>query len=171
MFPGTQVKTARLVLRPPVAADVDALVTQLGDLAVARWLAPVPHPYDAAQAARFVARVRDEGLPVLAIDAGAGLIGLVETGPRLGYWLGRAHWGRGFGHEAARAARDHAFAVMGEAEMRSGYFLGNAASARILARLGFRPTEVTRETCRARGETFDHQNLVLTRAEWEAHDG
>lgn len=162
--------TERLILRPLAERDVGAIVAGIGDLEVSRWLTVVPHPYGPEDAEAFLALVAEKDLPARAIDAGEGLIGVIEAGEHLGYWLGRAHWGRGYGFEAARAAVDAAF-VAGLDAMRSGYFPANAGSARIQEKLGFVPTGVERAHCAALGEDVDLQRTRLTRALWEARHG
>ena len=44
-------ETARLVLRPLTKADIPALVVELNDFEVSKWLTVVPYPYRAADAA------------------------------------------------------------------------------------------------------------------------
>ena len=50
------VESERLILRPPRHADIQAMAVWLGDFAVSRNLAQVPHPYSEADAEDFVAK-------------------------------------------------------------------------------------------------------------------
>jgi RimJ/RimL family protein N-acetyltransferase len=52
-------------------------------------------------------------------------------------WLGRAYQGRGYGTEMRAAVLSLAFDGLGAELAESGYFEGNAASARVSAKLGY----------------------------------
>ncbi len=54
-------------------------------------------------------------------------------------WLGRGNQGRGYGTEMRAAVLSLAFAGLGAEIAESGYFEGNAASARVSAKLGYLP--------------------------------
>lgn len=54
-------------------------------------------------------------------------------------WLGREHQGRGFGTEAGRAALKLGFDALGGQEAYVGAWADNAASIRVLEKLGYRP--------------------------------
>jgi RimJ/RimL family protein N-acetyltransferase len=54
-------------------------------------------------------------------------------------WLGRGHQGRGYGTEMRAAVLSLAFEGLGAEIAESGYLEGNAASARVSAKLGYVP--------------------------------
>jgi RimJ/RimL family protein N-acetyltransferase len=56
----------------------------------------------------------------------------------MGYWIARAHWGRGFATEACTALIAIARSL-GLASLEGAHFLDNPASARVLEKLGFEP--------------------------------
>ena len=58
--------------------------------------------------------------------------------PELGWRLARRAWGRGYATEAATAARDHAFAALGLAELIAVIHPANARSQRVAAKVGMR---------------------------------
>jgi RimJ/RimL family protein N-acetyltransferase len=58
----------------------------------------------------------------------------------LGFHLLTAYWGRGLAEEAARAVIGHAFKTLGANGLFAGHHPENAASRRILEKLGFRHT-------------------------------
>ncbi|MGE0723897.1 MAG: bifunctional GNAT family N-acetyltransferase/(deoxy)nucleoside triphosphate pyrophosphohydrolase [Alphaproteobacteria bacterium] len=141
--------TARLILRPPAAADAPAIERLAGDAEVARYTARIPHPYPPGAAAAFVdavARDRVEGAAeVFAItDRGDGtLYGMVgrerHDAPgvdEIGYWIGRPYWGRGFAAEALRALVRHAFADGRTTVLRAEAHPDNRASHRVLEKAG-----------------------------------
>ena len=51
-----EIQTERLTLRHPVEADAPALVTQLNDYEVAKWLSQVPYPYTRTDADEWIQR-------------------------------------------------------------------------------------------------------------------
>lgn len=164
-----EIVTERLRLRPLRPADAPALVTLLNDYEVSRWLMVVPYPYGRADALDFITHLEDaDPLEALGIEAGGALVGVVGIGNSLGYWLGRAHHGKGYMTEAARALVDWAFTHRDGDRLTSGYFEGNAASANVLTKLGFVPDGEERVKSRAQGADVMLKNVVLTRAAWEA---
>lgn len=77
-----------------------------------------------------------------------GLLGIRsgEEGPgraaqaELGYWIGRPYWGRGYATAAARQAIDLAFRDLATERLTAMCLESNAASWRILEKVGFRFT-------------------------------
>jgi [ribosomal protein S5]-alanine N-acetyltransferase len=172
---GVEITTQRLRLRPLVAADAPRIRALAGDLAVARWLARVPHPYPDGEAERFISACLAEGASVRAIErlAEPGLIGVVgiEGEPKrevLGYWIGRPFWGLGYASEAASAVVDWTFAALGLDGLRSGVFEGNEGSMRVQRKLGFAVTGRRMIACRALGIDRPHIDTALPRGVWEA---
>ena len=83
--------------------------------------------------------------------AGGDLIGYCgievwEQGPdgELGFSLARSAWGRGYATEAARAWLEHGFSVLGFTRVVAVVKPGNAASIRVLEKVGMRQVGPTR---------------------------
>ena len=75
---------------------------------------------------------------------------------KTGSWLGRSFQGRGIGTEMRAAVLELAFRGLGAATAESGALEGNAASARVSEKLGYRHDGLergrpTRRGCPARG--------------------
>jgi RimJ/RimL family protein N-acetyltransferase len=142
-------RTERLLLRPGWAEDAPALAQAIADEAIVRNLAVVPWPYSLRDAEAFLAAPRDPVLPsFLIFERTAGeplLVGSCGLGRRpsgnveLGYWIARAHWGRGFATEAAAQLVEIA-RTLGLARLEASHFLDNPASGRVLEKLGFQST-------------------------------
>ncbi|MEM8576903.1 MAG: GNAT family N-acetyltransferase [Pseudomonadota bacterium] len=158
--------TQRLTLRPVSERDAGPIARLIGDLAVARWLTHVPHPYAEADAVDFIARHRDAPA-TYAITLANALIGCVSLRAELGYWLGVPYWGRGYATEAARAVLAAHFGARGTS-VRSGYHEGNDASRNVLTKLGFVPDGVDVQTVRSLGSSVNVLKMRLTRAAWRA---
>ncbi len=158
-------KTARLLLRPLVMADVEDMTRLIGEIEVSRWLTVVPHPYGLADARQFIGKIAGKGDRAIEIEgAFAGVVGLSNG---LGYWLGRPYWRNGYMTEAVSAAVANWFEV-GGGDLSSGYFIGNEGSKRILSGLGFEPTVIEPTVSVATGQENLMQKVVLTRADWLA---
>ena len=155
-------RTPRLLLRPGFPEDAPALAAAMSDKAIVRNLAVVPWPYTLRDAEAFIASPRDPVLPSFLIfertEGAPQLIGSCGMGRRpsgaveMGYWIARAHWGRGIATEACRALIDIA-RTLGLASLEGSHFVDNPASGRVLEKLGFEAIGIVapRLSC-ARGE-------------------
>ncbi|QNM81989.1 GNAT family N-acetyltransferase [Sphingomonas sabuli] len=164
-------RTPRLLLRPGFPEDAAALAAAIADERIVRNLATAPWPYARRDAEAFLAAPRDPILPSFLIIERTGgaprLVGSCGLGRRpsgaveLGYWIARAHWGRGFATEAATAVIDVARAL-GLTSLEASHFLDNPASGRVLEKLGFMPTGIVapRASC-ARAEDTPARFLSL----------
>ena len=145
-------RTENLLLRPGWPEDAAALIAAIGDEAVVRNLSRVPWPYGPAEAEAFLGLAQDERRPQMLIFTrtegepqlvgGIGLMDL-DDGPaeqaELGYWIARAHWGKGIATEAAQAVLDMAFNGLRLSRIEAGHFPDNIGSGRVLTKLGFTP--------------------------------
>jgi RimJ/RimL family protein N-acetyltransferase len=152
-----EIRTDRLLLRPPRPEDEDAVLRACQDPEVLRWTARLPDPYTRADAAEWVReiapaeRAGGHGLPCVVEADGAlvGSCGLTVLDPRsgadaeVGYWT--AAWARRRGHATAatRALTGWAF-DHGAGRVRLLTLLGNDASQEVARRAGFRAEGVLR---------------------------
>lgn len=142
----TELRTARLLLRPFVASDVDDALAYRDDPVFARFLPHIPQPFTRADAEAFVAvNMTDpwETLPTFAIVHDGHVIGTVnlEIDPAsrtamIGYAIARSHWGRGLAAEAARAAIAWAFAEHDLDEIWASTHVDHVQSRRVMEKLG-----------------------------------
>jgi RimJ/RimL family protein N-acetyltransferase len=142
-------RTERLILRPSWPEDAAPLARALSNPDISRNMLSVPASFGEAEAMDWISRPRDPRLPEFLaflrtrgaprLVGGAG-ISLREDGRmELGYWIERSHWGLGFATEATRAVMRIARAT-GLIGVAAGHFLDNPSSARVLRKIGFRPT-------------------------------
>jgi ribosomal-protein-alanine N-acetyltransferase len=68
---------------------------------------------------------------------GLTITSIEERSAELGIVIGRAYWGKGIGTSAARVVIPYAFNALGLAEIRAEFLQSNAASKRVLEKLGF----------------------------------
>lgn len=159
------IRSERLFLRPAWPEDWQELLERIQDETLVRNLAKVPWPYTEGDARWFAGQPQDPRTPHFFVTlpsstAPAELIGCVGLTPdgdqvELGYWFARAHWGKGYASEAARAVISLA-RTLGHRHLRAGHFVDNPASGRVLRKIGFRPTgEVRKRFSLARGHHVD----------------
>lgn len=159
-------RTDRLLLRPGFAEDAPALARAIGDERIVRHLARAPWPYGLAEAESFLAAPADPGLPRMLVFerngtdtptlvGGCGLLRRPSGAVELGYWIARAHWGRGLATEAGRAVIDIARALR-LPRLEAAHFVDNPASGRVLEKLGFQDTGLAaaRHSCARGGEAM-----------------
>jgi ribosomal-protein-alanine N-acetyltransferase len=139
------IETARLLLRRPDAGDVGSIMAIVGDWEVVRRLARVPHPYRETDAHFFLNTVvPNEWVWAITLRESRELVGMAGLTPEanpdtaeLGYYLARDHWGSGIATEAAGSVVHYGIQSLGLRRIRSGHFVDNAASGRVLSKLGF----------------------------------
>jgi RimJ/RimL family protein N-acetyltransferase len=143
-------RTERLLLRPGWREDAPALFRAIADEGIVRNLAQAPWPYGPGDAETFLMRERRPHEPACLIflrgDGAPLLVGAVGLGPaaELGYWIARPFWGRGIATEAGAALIANARDSLRLPRLVAGHFTDNPASGRVLQKLGFRATGVTR---------------------------
>lgn len=158
---GIWLQTARLRLRPLSLGDEAGVLAGLNDPEIASWLATTPYPYPAAHFRDYVATA-PEG-ETFAIHDAEGFAGLIGGGAELGFWIARKAQGRGYAVEAAVGLL-HAVFEFYPGPVTSGYFVGNAPSARVLHKLGFAVLGQSQKFCRPLGQDMAHVDMVLPRA-------
>ena len=84
----------------------------------------------------------------------------------LGYAMSHAHWGQGYMNEALNALVSHAFEVMELRRLEADVDPRNAASIRVLEKLGFQREGFLRERWHVNGEIQDALFYGLLRREW-----
>jgi RimJ/RimL family protein N-acetyltransferase len=91
--------------------------------------------------------------------------------PELGYWLGAAHWGKGYTTEALHAVIDYAFGAFEHAALHAGARVTNPASRRVLEKCGFQWTGVGLYRIRAINSSAPIDRFRLERGIWTALKG
>jgi len=118
------IETERLVLRPFRDGDEADIARHANSRGV--WLGLrdlFPRPYNELHARAWICLCAEQDPVInLAICRGGEVIGAIgielrtdvfSRGGEIGYWVGEAHWGRGYATEALRAAAGYAFDTLG----------------------------------------------------------
>jgi len=172
--------TDRLMLRELRLDDARAVAQRAGDRRVARFLIAVPSPYPVTLATRWVAgriawwpQGRGLTLAIARRTAPDALLGSVslrrfvrDRRAELGYWMGADDWGDGLTTEAASALVDYGFRELGLARIYAQVMRGNAASCRVLEKLGMLDEGVRRQHVKKGKKLHDVLLYGLLREEW-----
>jgi RimJ/RimL family protein N-acetyltransferase len=183
--------TPRLILRPFTLADAKRVQELAGDIRVAQMTDLIPHPYPDGVAESWIAThaaAAEEGsefnfaitlagtrTPGRENDPGdtghvIGTVCLVRgdsaEAAKLGYWIGVPYWSRGFATEAAAAALKFGFNRRGYQRVVSFHYAPNAASGRVLQKLGLTQTGTSQRFIERRNATFDLVHYAITREQW-----
>lgn len=168
-----RIETKRLILRGWRECDFEPFAEMMADPEVARFLTSDQRPLDRAEAWRDMAMLvghwalRGYGLFVVEERATGSFVGRIGAwrpenwvGFELGWGLVRAHWGKGYALEAARAAGDWIFASFELSEVVSLIHARNARSRALAQRLGM---EVGASTLHA---GMPHEIWRVSRGKW-----
>ena len=176
--PQPTIETARLILRPFVAADAPEVQRLAGDARVAETTLNIPHPYPDGLAESWIAAHAsrwDEGvLATFAVverstNELVGACGLVieprHAKAELGYWIAVSHWSRGFATEAGRAIIDFAFDVLKLNRVQARHYPRNPASGRVMQKLGMTFEGIHRESLRKHDVSEDSAMYAILAAD------
>ena len=178
--------TARLRLRHVQERDRDAYYAIFSDPLVMRYYSGSAWT-ELSQASEAIARAiadyaSGDGLrfAIERIDGdGAGAAAMVGTISlhhffaqnrrcEVGYAMASAHWGQGFLGEAMQAVVDHAFGALDMNRIEADIDPRNAASSKVLLRVGFEKEGFMPERWIVNGEVCDTDFYGLLRRTWEA---
>ncbi len=171
---------ARVTLRRPLTSDAMSVFQGMNDFEVVRNLSRAPWPYTLHDAVSWLEGIETAGpgrsaYPFAIVTGGAyvGTVG-ISINPQnpdsveLGYWIARKAWGNGYATEAARLALAFAFTHLELKELEAGHFIDNAASGRVLEKLGFAYTHTVARFSKARDCDVDCRMMILPRTRFTA---
>lgn len=166
-----RIQTDRLTLRPARESDLDDMHAVLSSAEATRWWSTPPH------ASRDVTR---EWLASMIAGGDAGLDMVIEREgrvigkagfyrpPDIGYILHPDHWGQGLATEALTAVLNRLFEATEHPAATADVDPDNAASIRVVTKLGFVRTGFGERTWNVGGEWKDSVYFALSREDWTA---
>lgn len=156
-------------------ADVDFLCETINDPAVRAGLA-FARPKTAQAEREWVDSVAgpdadDVHLLICADGDPVGTVGLDGVDERagigeLGYYVAADAWGNGYATDEARTLADYAFTELRLHRIQAKAFAGNAASKRVLEKVGFEREGVLRDHWYRDGTHEDVHVYGLLESEW-----
>jgi len=162
--PQPSLQTDRLLLRPCVMADADAICEILDNKAVASTTGSVPSPYTLAMAKAWLEPQANNWL-----SQSAAVFAICWTGPNdfgleiveqdekaeMGYWIAESHWGKGVATEAATAVMKFGFEMLCLNKIFASHMVRNPASGRVLEKIGMQKEGVFRDHVKKWGKFED----------------
>jgi RimJ/RimL family protein N-acetyltransferase len=179
----TELTGERIALRRLALADLTTFVTYRSDPDVAlyqSWDAPYPpaagkrlitsmrrqHPDTPGEWFQFALTLRSTG--ELIGDCGSKTIAADPLQAEIGYTIAPAHQGNGYGTEAVRTLLGYLFAARGKHRVTASCDPRNAASIKLLERVGMRREGHLRESIWFNGEWADDLIYAMLNHEWAA---
>lgn len=145
------IETERLVLRPLSSDDAVEIARLAADRDIAATTLHIPHPYKLQDAEEFIGKQEaafEAGTSAnvaVTLRSNGSLVGAIGLAVRrdyaraeLGYWIGKPYWNDGYATEAGRAMVGYAFETLGLNRVCAHHFARNAASGRVLQKIGMR---------------------------------
>lgn len=179
-----RLETERLILRPFDPADAKEVQRLAGDRAIADTTLNIPHPYvdgeaekwisthrpkfEAGEFATFALVLRDSGMLI-----GAMSLHFSQRFDRaeLGYWIGRPYWNEGYCTEAGQAVLRYGFTEWKLNRIHANYLRRNAASGRVMQKLGMSREGVLRQHVKKWGKYEDIVVCAILREDWQKKTG
>lgn len=145
-------ETSRLILRPWLESDAEALFRYASDPAIGPIAGWTPHTSvaDSLEIIRTVFSVPETYAVVLkATGEPVGCCGIlfpdgsnnatIKTGEaEIGYWIGKPYWGLGLIPEAVNVLLSRCFNDLALDAVWCGYYEGNTKSRRVIEKCGFK---------------------------------
>ena len=162
-----EIKTDRLILKKPKSKqDILSIVSQIGDWEVVKWLAMVPYPYTYNDCESYLKESNNNELALnIFLDnqliGGVGLHIHNDNYYELGYWLGKAYWGKGYATESSKYLLEYAVEKLISPKIKSDHFINNIASANVLKKLGFKEVGIEKIYSNSNKKEMDMMLLIL----------
>lgn len=179
----SQLDLGDVQLRPWQRGDRHPLVRHADDVEVSRYLANrFPSPYTLADADRWIDHCESLEDPIASLaivveGEACGGIGIERredleclTGD-VGYWLGRALWGRGIVARALTALTEYAFVVRDFERLEAVVIADHTASVRVLEKAGYTLESRRRRALLKHATLHDGVVYVRLRGEDVGRDG
>lgn len=192
MEPFPTLRTDRLILREFAMADAPELHRLAKAREVARTMLHHPHPYEEGMAEEwikglrplfesgkgttFAVVLREGGTPIGTVSLytgapdGTAVLGEEGTG-LLGFWLGVPYWNMGYATEAVAEVVRYGFEERGLRRIRANHFGSNAASGRVLRKVGMSHVGARPNYYEKWGKAVDREEYVLPILKWRTIEG
>ena len=173
--------TEKLLLRSLTLEDAQDVQHLAGERDIASTLSNMPHPYEDGMAEEWIRSCsgkfeKDEALNFAIIRrTDKKLIGGIELrldreneSGELGYWIGKPYWNCGYATEAARAVVAYGFEVLKLNRVHAKHFKRNAASRRVLEKIGMCYEGCLRQHVKKWGNFEDIIGYGMLKADYES---
>jgi [ribosomal protein S5]-alanine N-acetyltransferase len=174
--------TSRLTLRPFAQDDAWEVERLAGMREIADTTLNIPHPYPVGAARAWIenqhpAWEKGAGATFAVVETRTselvGAISLMLIRPEhrraeLGYWIARDRWNNGYATEAGRRLITYGFDVLGLHRIEARHFQRNAASGKVMLKLGMQKEGVERDWA-IKWDRFENSVVYsILEPEWRA---
>lgn len=191
MSPFPTLRTDRLILREFTMADAPELHRLAESREVARMMLHHPHPYEEGMADEWISGLRSlfesgKGTTfALVLRQEGGLVGTVSLYTKapdgtavlgeegtglLAFWLGVPYWNKGYAAEAVTEVVRYGFEERGLQRIRANHFGTNAASGKVLRKVGMSHASTRPNYYEKWGNAEDREEYVLQARDWRASE-
>jgi ribosomal-protein-alanine N-acetyltransferase len=171
--------TYRLTLRPFSLSDASRVQELAGEWEVVQTTLNLPYPYEngmaeqwisthlqafeIGQGVTFAIELRIESLLIGAIGLSTNK---VHQWAELGYWIGKPYWNQGYCTEAAKEVLRYGFEELKLNRIQARHMAKNAASGRVMEKIGMRLEGTLRQSFRRFGVFEDAVMHSILRKEY-----
>lgn len=152
-------ESKRLRLRPFEMSDAERVAELANDYSIYEMTLRLPHPYTLQDAEQWIAihpQLRETGtetpfaIILKQVNALVGSIGLknidhYNKSAEIGYWIGRTWWNKGIVTEAAQRLLKYGFEELGLNRIHGHFIPKNAASGKVMEKIGMRREGLLRQ--------------------------
>lgn len=171
-------KTKRLILRPILAKDKQAIFNYRSDAATNKYQGWIPKTLEEVE--QFITKSTQEFNQtgtwfqlVIILQESQEIIGdlgihfIDERQCELGCTLSKSQQGKGFATEALAAVINHLFTVLNKHRIKTSIDPNNLDSIRLVERLGFRKEAHFKESLWMNGKWVDDIIYAILEKEWK----
>ena len=173
-------ETQRLILRPWIEADAEALYKYAKDPAIGPIAGWPPHTsvenskdvirniLSAPETYAVVLKETNEPIGSVGIMFGNGVhsADMKEGDAEIGYWIGVPYWGQGLIPEAVNRLLKRCFDELDTKRVWCGYYDGNLKSRRVMDKCGFKYHHKEEGKISPLGDERTEHFTLLTKDDW-----
>jgi ribosomal-protein-alanine N-acetyltransferase len=180
-----QLKTKRLILRPPKRGDWKDLMEGVGEYDVAKMMSKIPHPYKKQDAINYLKmaikrwkqKKADDYTFFIELKSEKKIIGALGLHRidwfsgvgATGSWINKKYWRNGFMTEAKIAVNDFAFNKLKLRRLDSDVYTDNVASNATQKTMGYKLEGTQKKKIRtlSTGKIHDLNMYGLLKEDWK----
>ena len=165
-----EINTSNLVIKKPNTRDIHALVNELNNWNISKWLVEVPFPYSINDANYWIKKTEEDEFS-FNIYLKNKLIGGISITNKLknnqwelGYWIGEEYWGNKYAKEACDGLIKYFFTNTSNNIIFASHMKDNIKSNKIILSLGFKKIGIGKKYSVSRKEEVEDINYQLIKS-------
>ena len=165
-----EINTLNLVIKKPNNRDIHALVNELNNWNISKWLVEVPFPYSINDANYWIKKTEEDEFS-FNIYLKNKLIGGISIANKLGnhkwelgYWIGEGYWGNKYAKEACDGLIKYFFTNTTNKIIYASHMKDNIKSNKIILSLGFKKLGIGKRYSVSRKEKVEDINYQLIKS-------